>query len=104
MIAGELDRILRTLPDASKDYESRKEMLKLIRQIENDATEICHEKYESNEVIKFNTASGKIGYTTSLGRQSVKSQDCIRLAIRKNLTFMNERVKAAFQSYFKMCE
>jgi hypothetical protein len=104
MIEGELDRILSTLLDVATNDKSSEEILKLIRQIENDATEICHTKYELNEVIKFNTARGKVGYTINLGRQSFKSLDCIRLAIRKNLTFMNERVKAAFQSYLKMCE
>jgi hypothetical protein len=103
MITGELDHILRTLLDTAKDDVSRQETLDLFKKIEDDATEICQKKYELHEVIKFGTTSGNKDSTTSLGRQSFKSLDCIRLSIKKNLTVMNESVRPTFQSYLSKC-
>jgi len=104
MITGELDHILSTLLDTAKDEISRQETLDLFKKIEDDATEICQEKYELHEVIKFDTTSGNKGCATYLGRQSFKSLNCIRLSIKKNLTLMNESVRTTFQSYLSKCE
>lgn len=81
MITGESDHILRTLLDTPKDEISRQEILDLFKKIEDDATKICQEKYELHEVIKFDIMSGNKGCAISLGRQSFKSLDCIRLSI-----------------------
>jgi len=103
MISGELDHILSTLLDTAKDEISRQETLDLFKKIEDDANEICQEKYELHEVIKFDTTSGK-GRATCLGRQSFKSLNCIRLSIKKNLTIMKESVRMTFQEYLSKCE
>ncbi len=98
MITGELDQIL-ILLDTAKDEISRQETVDLFEKIEDDATEICQDKFELLEVIKFDTTFGNKGCSACLGRQSFKSLNCIRLSIKKNLPSMNESVRTTFQSY-----
>ena len=75
----------------------------LLQKIENYATEIYHAKYALEEKIKFNIDYGNNSNTNLVGRQDVKSLECIRKSIKKNLDLMHENIKTIFLSYLTQC-
>jgi hypothetical protein len=104
MNGGGLNDILKALLDGNKDTTSHQELISLLKKIEDDATEICHSKYGIEEKITFNN----IDHTGNsdaylLGRQDVRSIECIRQSIKKNLDLMSEKIKATFRSYLIQC-
>lgn len=107
MQAGGLNEILRALLDNSDDNDiSKLELMSLLQKIQNDATEIYNTKYGSDEMIKFNIDNNSYAYDSRnnlIGKQSVKSLECIRKAIKKNLELMHENMKTIFQSYLTRC-
>ena len=104
MDSGGLNDILKDLQDINNKAISHQELIWLLTKIENDATEIYHDKYGLEEKIKFN-----IDYNNNnlgsyyLGRQDVRSIECIRQAIKKNLDLMNENIKPIFGLYLIQC-
>jgi hypothetical protein len=104
MNGGGLNDILKALLDGNKDNTSYQELISLLKRIEDDATEICCSKYGIEDKITFNNidrAGNSDAYL--LGRQDVKSIECIRQSIKKNLDLMNEKIKATFRSYLIQC-
>ncbi len=104
MNGGGLNDILKALLDGNKDTTSHQELISLLKRIEDDATEICHSKYGIGDKITFNN----IDHTDNshhdlLGRQDVRSIECIRQSIKKNLDSMGEKIKATFRSYLIQC-
>ena len=104
MNGGGLNDILKALLDGNKDTTSHQELISLLKRIEDDATEICHSKYGIGDKITFNN----IDHTDNLhhdllGRQDVRSIECIRQSIKKNLDLMSEKIKATFRSYLIQC-
>jgi hypothetical protein len=105
MNGGGLNDILKALlDDGNKDTTSHQELISLLKRIEDDATEICHSKYGIGDKITFNN----IDHTDNshhdlLGRQDVRSIECIRQSIKKNLDLMSEEIKATFRSYLIQC-
>jgi hypothetical protein len=70
----------------------------------DDATEIYHTKYGSDGTrIKFNINSNEDPDAILVGRQSVKSLECIRKSIKKNLYLMKENVRTEFEGYLILC-
>ena len=103
MRTGGLNEIFKTLLDNVKKGISNQELIWLLQKIENDATEIYHAKYGLDEKIKFNIVGDNSSNTNLIGRQNVKSLQCIRQSIKKNLDLMNEEMKSIFQSYLTQC-
>jgi len=103
MRTGGLNNILKTLLDNDNKGISNQELILLLQKIENDATEIGHAKYGLDEKIKFNIEYDKDPNDNLIGRQSLKSLECIRQSIKKNLDIMNEDIKTIFQSYLTEC-
>ena len=103
MRTGGLNNILKTLLDNDNKGISNQELILLLQKIENDATEICHAKYGLDEKIKFSIDYHNASNTNLIGRQNVKSLQCIRQSIKKNLEIMNEDIKTIFQSYLTEC-
>ena len=103
MRTGGLNEIFKTLLDNVNKGISNQELIWLLQKIENDATEIYHAKYGLDEKIKFNIVGDKCSNTNLIGRQNVKSLQCIRQSIKKNLDSMNEEMKSIFQSYLTQC-
>jgi len=104
MNGGGLNDILKALLYGNKDTTSHQELISLLKRIEDDATEICHSKYGIGDKITFNN----IDHTDNshpdlLGRQDVRSIECIRQSIQKNLDLMSEKIKATFRSYLIQC-
>src|SRR5215217_1566033 len=104
MNGGGLNDILKALLDGNKDTTSHQGLISLLKRIEDDATEICHSKYGIGDKITFNN----IDHTDNsdadiLGRQDVRSIECIRQSIKKNLDSMSEKIKAPFRSYLIQC-
>ena len=100
-----LNELLATmLHDESKDI-SNHELKELLHRIEDNATEIYHTKYGSDDTkIKFNIDSNDSEpYFAPLGRQSAKSLECIRKSIKKNLYSMKESVRTKFEEYLNLC-
>ncbi len=81
------------------------ELNELLHKIEDDATEIYHRKYSSDDTkIEFSLNSNKKGSDFApLGRQSAKSIECIRKSIKKNLYLMKESVRTEFEEYLILC-
>ena len=100
MRTGGLTEIFRTLLDKGV---SNQELIRLLQNIENDATEIYHAKYGLDDKIMFNIESRNTVNSDSIGRQNVKSLECIRQSIKKNLDLMNGEIKIIFQSYLIEC-
>jgi hypothetical protein len=103
MPTGGLNDILKALLDNNNKRISNQELKRLLQKIENDATEIGHAKYALDEKIKFNIEYDKDPNDNLIGRQSLKSLECIRQSIKKNLELMNEDIKTIFQSYLTEC-
>ena len=103
MRTGGLNEIFKTLLDDVNKGISNQELIWLLQKIENDATEIYHDKYGLDEKIKFNIVDDNSSNTNLMGRQNVKSLQCIRQSIKKNLDLMNEEMKSIFQSYLTQC-
>jgi hypothetical protein len=104
MRTGGLNEIFHTLLDNSNKGISNQELLRLLQKIENDATKIYHAKYGLDDKIMFNIESRNTSNSNLIGRQNVKSLECIRQAIKKNLNLMNEDIKIIFQSYLIECK
>jgi hypothetical protein len=104
-VVGGLNSILRALlyNDNNKGIPTE-ELISLLQKIEDDATEIYRSKYGSGEKIKFNIGRDN-NYLNSnpIGRQDVKSLECIRKSIKKNLDLMHENIKTIFRSYLIQC-
>src|ERR1700693_4398925 len=103
MRTGGLNEILKTLLDNDNKGISNQELICLLHKIENDATEIYHAKYGLDEKIMFNIYCDNTSNTNLIGRQNVKSLECIRQSIKKNLDLMGEDIKTIFQSYLTQC-
>lgn len=103
MRSGALNEILKTLLDNVNKGISNQELIFLLQKIESDATEIYHAKYGLDEKIKFNIVGDKSSNTNLIGRQNVKSLQCIRQSIKKNLDLMTEEMKSIFRSYLTQC-
>jgi hypothetical protein len=103
MDIGGLNDILKDLHDSNKAI-SHQELIWLLTKIENDATEIYHDKYGIEEKIKFNIDyKNNNSISHPLGLQDVRSIECIRQSIKKNLDLMSEKIKATFRSYLIQC-
>lgn len=103
MLTGGLNNIFKTILDNSDEGILKQELISLLKKIENDATEIYHAKYGLDDRIRFNIGCYNTHNTNLMGRQSVKSLECIRQSVRKNLGLMNEEMKIIFQSYLNEC-
>jgi hypothetical protein len=104
MNGGGLNDILKALLDGNKDTTSHQELISLLKRIEDDATEICHSKYGIGDKITFNNIDRTDNSRHDLlGRQDVRSIECIRQSIKKNLDLMSEKTKATFRSYLIQC-
>ncbi|MGC2572631.1 MAG: hypothetical protein WA364_14050 [Candidatus Nitrosopolaris sp.] len=84
-----LNEIFRTLLYNGNKGISNQELIRLLQKIENDATEIYHVKYGLDDKIMFNIESRNTANSNLIDRQSVKSLECIRQSIKKNLDLMN---------------
>jgi hypothetical protein len=104
MNGGGLNDIFKALLDSNQDNTSHQELISLLKRIEDDATEICHNKYSIGDKITFNNIE-HTGNSDAylLGRQDVRSIECIRQSIKKNLDLMSEKIKATFRSYLIQC-
>lgn len=98
-----LNQILKALLDNNNKSISKQELKWLLQKIENDATEIGQSKYGLDEKIKFNIEFDNDPNDNLIGRQSLKSLECIRQSIKKNLELMNEDMRTIFQSYLTQC-
>ena len=98
MRTGGLNEIFRTLLDNGNKGISDQGLIRLLQKIENDATDI-HAKYGLDDKSMFNIESR----SNLIGRQNVKSLECIRQSIKKNLDVMNGEIKIIFQSYLIEC-
>ena len=103
MRTGGLNEIFRTLLDNDNKGISNQELTRLLQKIENDATDIYHTKYGLDDKITFNIESRNAANSNLIGRQNVKSLECIRQSIKKNLDLMNGEIKIIFQSYLIEC-
>jgi hypothetical protein len=103
MPTGGLNDILKALLDNNNKRISNQELKRLLQRIENDATEIYHAKYGLDEKIKFSIDCDDTSNSNLIGRQSLKSLECIRQSIKKNLDLMGEDIKTIFQSYLTQC-
>ena len=74
-----------------------------LQKIENDVTELYHAKYDLDDKIMLNIESRNTANSNLIGRRNVKSLECIRRSINKNLDLMNEEIKIIFQSYLIEC-
>ena len=93
MRTGGLNEIFHTLLDDSNKGISNQELIRLLQKIENDATEIYHAKYGLDDKIMFNIESRNTNGNL-IGKQNVKSLECIRQSIKKNLNLMEmEKLK-----------
>ena len=100
MRTGGLNEIFRTLLDSGNKGISNQELIRLLQKIENDATEVYHAKYGLDDKITFNIESRN---SNLIGIQNVKSLECIRQSIKKNLDLMDGEIKIIFQSYLIEC-
>jgi len=99
---GGLNEIFRTLLDNGNKGISDQGLIRLLQKIENDATDI-HAKYGLDDKSMFNIESRNTANSNLMGRQNVKSLECIRQSIKKNLDVMNGEIKIIFQSYLIEC-
>jgi hypothetical protein len=81
------------------------ELKEILHRIEDDATEMYHTKYGSDDTkIRFSiNSNGKESDFAPLGRQSAKSLECIRKSIKKNLYLMKESMRTEFEEYLILC-
>jgi hypothetical protein len=101
---GGLNEIFRTILGNSNKGISNQELIRSLQKIENDATEIYHGKYGLDDKITFTIESRNITADSNLiGRQNVKSLECVRQSIKKNLDLMNAEINIIFQSYLIEC-
>jgi hypothetical protein len=101
---GGLNELLAALLHNKNTYISNNEFKELLHIIENDATQIYHTKYGSEDTkIKFNINSNVNSDIGLVGRQSAKSLECIRKSIKKNLHLMQESVRTEFEGYLILC-
>ena len=102
---GGLNELLATILHNKNKYIPYHELKELLHRIEDDATEIYHTKYGSDDTkIKFNINSNeKESDFAPLGRQSAKSLECIRKSIKKNLYLMKESMRTEFEEYLILC-
>jgi hypothetical protein len=108
MQIGGLNDILKALLDNNNNDNkgiSNQELRQLLQKIENNATEIYHTKYGLDDKIKFNIDcdNNTTPNANLIGRQDVKSLECIRKSIKKNLDLMHENMKTIFRSYLIQC-
>lgn len=103
MYSGGLNDILKALLDTNNETISHQELVWLLNKIEKHATEICQNKYGSVDKITFNINQTGNSNTYPLGRQDVRSIECIRQSIKKNLDLMSDNIKTTFQSYLTQC-
>ncbi len=103
MGTGGLNKIFKTLLDNSNKGVSNQELIWLLHKIENDATEIYHAKYGLDDKIMFNIECHNASDTNLIGKQNVKSLECIRQSIKRNLDLMNKEMKTIFKSYLMEC-
>jgi hypothetical protein len=103
MQIGGLNDVLKALLDNDDKGISNQELSWLLQKIEYDATEIYHSKYGSDDKIKFNIDCNNIPNANLIGLQNVKSLECIRKSIKKNLDLMHENMKTIFRSYLIQC-
>jgi hypothetical protein len=100
MQIGGLNDVLKALLDNDDKGISNQELSWLLQKIEYDATEIYHAKYGSDDKIKFNIDCNNTPNANLIGRQNVKSLECIRKSIKKNLDLMHENMKCIFYFLF----
>ena len=103
MYSGGLNDILKALLNTNNETISHQELIWLLNRIEKHATEICQNKYGSVDKITFNINQTGNSNAYPLGRQDVRSIECIRQSIEKNLDLMSGDIKATFQSYLIQC-
>jgi hypothetical protein len=103
MSSGGLNYVLKALLDTNNGSTSHQGLIWLLNKIENDATEICQNKYGSVDKISFNIDQTGNVNAYPLGRQDVRSIECIRQSIKKNLDLMNDNAKTVFRSYLIEC-
>jgi hypothetical protein len=106
MRTGGLKDILKALLNNNNKRISSQELKWLLQKIENDATEIGHavQLFSGlDEKIKFSIECDNTSNDNLIGRQSLKSLECIRQSSKKNLESMNEDIKTIFQSYLTQC-
>jgi hypothetical protein len=101
---GGLNELIAAMLYNENRYIPNRELRQILHRIENDATEIYHTKYGSDDTkIKFNIDSNEDSDIVPMGRQSAKSLECIRKSIKKNLHLMQERVRTEFEGYLILC-
>ena len=102
---GGLNELLTAMLHNENKYIPYHELKKLLHRIEDDATEMYHTKYGSDDTkIRFSiNSNGKESDFAPLGRQSAKSIECIRKSIRKNLYLMKESMRTEFEEYLILC-
>jgi predicted nucleotidyltransferase len=101
---GGLNELLAAILNSKNKNIPKNELKQLLKRIEDDATEIYHTKYGSDGTrIKFNINSNEDPDAILVGRQSVKSLECIRKSIKKNLYLMKENVRTEFEGYLILC-
>ena len=101
---GGLNGLLVDMIQNENRYISTHELKQLLHRIEDDATEIYHTIYGSDDTkIRFNIDTNRNIDIVLLGRQSAKSLECIRKSIKKNLHLMQESVRIEFEGYLKLC-
>jgi hypothetical protein len=101
---GGLNELLEAMLHNENRYIPKSELKQLLHRIEDDATEIYHTMYGSDDTkIKFNIDSSGDSDIALVGLQSAKSLECIRKSIKKNLGIMQESVRAEFEGYLIQC-
>lgn len=103
---GGLNELIADMLHNENTGTSYDDLKQLLHRIEDDATEIYHTKYDSDDtMIKFNMDSNSDSDSdiALLGRQSAKSLECIRKSIKKNLYLMQEGVRKEFEAYLALC-
>jgi hypothetical protein len=102
---GGLNELLTAMSHNENKDITYHELKKLLHRIEDDATEMYHTKYGSDDTkIRFSiNSNGKESDFAPLGRQSAKSLECIRKSIKKNLYLMKESVRTEFEEYLILC-
>ena len=99
-----LNRLLLDMIQNENRYIPNHELKHLLHRIEDDATEIYHTMYGSDDSkIRFNIDTNRDIDIALLGRQSAKSLECIRKSIKKNLHLMQESIRIEFEGYLKLC-
>jgi len=101
---GGLNELLAAMLHNENRHFPKPELKQLLHRIAEDATEIYHTKYGSDDTkIKFSIDSDEDSDVVFVGRQSAKSLECIRKSIKKNLHLMQESVRTEFEGYLILC-